>query len=247
MRATQKTFHISESKDRLDEILNESDTSFEELKEIPDVSRLTFKNGYYVDCSSIFIDIRRSKALTDVHKRPTLAKIYRCFISEMVAVFSDETRCREINIQGDCVWGVFNTPLREDIKSIINVMARANSVRKLINKRLSKKAITQIDVGIGASYGTALMVKAGFYGSAINDIIYMGDVVNMASKMCSLGDTGDATKSAQVITPVVYDNLDDTYQKFFTAKYENGNYYTKSHYTVDLIDSSFDNWADANA
>ncbi len=34
--------------------------------------------------------------------------------------------------------------------------------------------------------GRALVIKAGFSGSGINDLIYMGDVVNRASKMCGL-------------------------------------------------------------
>jgi class 3 adenylate cyclase len=41
--------------------------------------------------------------------------------------------------------------------------------------------------GIGMSYGRALMIKAGFNGSGINDVVYMGDVVNRASKLAGLG------------------------------------------------------------
>lgn len=47
--------------------------------------------------------------MTDEHKRPTLAKMYRAFLSECVAIMNAETDCKEININGDCVWGVFDT------------------------------------------------------------------------------------------------------------------------------------------
>jgi len=36
----------------------------------------------------------------------------------------------------------------------------------------------EIQAGIGVALGIALVIKAGFSGSGINDLIYMGDVVN---------------------------------------------------------------------
>ena len=59
-----------------------------------------------VNVNSLFIDIVGSSDMTDVHKRPTLAKIYRCFISECTAIMNDAALgdlCKEINIHGDCV------------------------------------------------------------------------------------------------------------------------------------------------
>jgi class 3 adenylate cyclase len=38
------------------------------------------------------------------------------------------------------------------------------------------------------SYGRALMIKAGYAGSGINDVVYMGDVVNEAAKLASYGN-----------------------------------------------------------
>lgn len=38
-------------------------------------------------------------------------------------------------------------------------------------------------VGIGLAYGRALMIKAGYKGSTINEVVWMGDVVNEASKL----------------------------------------------------------------
>lgn len=209
MRAIWKLFSESDSKQRLDNILNESDSSFPEQNEIPDSAKLTYKNGYYVNCSAIFVDIRGSKSLTDKYKRPTLAKIYRCFISEIVAVSVDSTKCREVNIQGDCVWSVYNTPYKADINDVFSTAAKMNSIIKLINKRMAKKGIDPIHVGIGMGYGRALMVKAGFNGSGLNDVVYMGDVVNKASDMCSQADTGSWQNKAQVCTEVFYNNLND--------------------------------------
>jgi len=45
-------------------------------------------------------------------------------------------------------------------------------------------------MGIGISYGRALMVKAGHNGGAVNDIVWLGDVVNEASTLCGYGNKG---------------------------------------------------------
>ena len=42
-------------------------------------------------------------------------------------------------------------------------------------------------LGQGLSYGRALMIKAGYNGSGINDVVYMGDVVNAAAKLAARG------------------------------------------------------------
>ena len=48
-----------------------------------------------------------------------------------------------------------------------------------------KATNTAVDANIGMDYGRALMAQAGFKGSGINDIIWMGDVVNSACHLCN--------------------------------------------------------------
>src|SRR5262249_49684288 len=63
-------------------------------------------------------------------------------------------------------------------------------------------------------YGRALMLKAGFKGSAINDIVWMGDVVNEASNLCAQGNR-DFNAPLQV-SAVAYGNMKEDYQKMLT-------------------------------
>ena len=109
------SYDVDKSSERMDEILNASDNDYCDKDSIPARSDLTFKNGYYVNVTAIFIDIVGSSDMTDEHKRPTLAKMYRAFLSECVAIMNAETDCKEININGDCVWGVFDTPYKSDV------------------------------------------------------------------------------------------------------------------------------------
>lgn len=124
-KETSYTYKIEDSADRMDDILDANDNDYEdEGNSIPSRDKLTYKNGYYVDVTAIFIDIVDSSKLTDGHKRPTLAKMYRCFLSECVAVMNSYEICKEININGDCVWGVFETPKMVDVEKVIEVAAK---------------------------------------------------------------------------------------------------------------------------
>ena len=64
----------------------------------PTTNNLTDSNKTYgIDAAILFVDIRDSSDLTDEHKRPTLAKLYRSYISEVVAVVNSFEDCNIIN------------------------------------------------------------------------------------------------------------------------------------------------------
>lgn len=181
--------HIS-SAQRIDEILDQSADQFREPHALPDRDDLTFSNGFYGSCSAIFVDIRDSSGLTSKHTRPVLAKIYRSFISEMVAVLNGTEQVREVNIVGDCVWAVYNTPYKADIDRVFGRAYTANTLKKLLNVKLVSKGYSALNFGIGIDYGRTLMIKAGYSGSGINDVVYMGDVVNSAAHLAHKAGRG---------------------------------------------------------
>ena len=205
MKSNYKDYRFEDALRRLDEILNASDNSYEEKNEIPRRDCLTYTNGFYVNCTAVFVDIRGSSELPQIHRRPVLAKIYRSFISEVIAIFNGNYTCKEINVQGDGVWAIFDTPCQNDIMNVLRRCAQVNSLIQIINFKLVKKNYNTFKVGIGVDYGRALMIKAGYKGSTINDVIWMGDVVNRASKLCSLGNRD--LNNPIVISEIVYDNL----------------------------------------
>lgn len=234
------TYKVEDSASRMDDILNASNNDYCDKDSIPARSSLTYKNGYYVNVTAIFIDIVGSSDMTDQHKRPTLAKMYRAFLSECVAIMNAETDCKEININGDCVWGVFDTPYKSDIDNVISVAAKLNSMIKILNYKLRKKNYTEISVGIGIDYGRALMVKAGYSGSAINDVIWMGDVVNSACHLCN--QAGRNFRKTIIISSVVYNNLNEQHQSLFSS-YTDG---WETKYEGDIINIKMENWYKEN-
>ena len=162
METNHISYDIDKSAKRIDDILNASNSEFEELLEIPSRDKLTFTNCFYINVGALFVDIRDSSDLTDEHKRPTLAKLYRSYISEVVAIINSFEDCKEINIVGDCVSAIFNARYQLQLQAMFSCSAKINSLIKILNYKLQKKNIQTISIGIGLAYGRALMMLYGW-------------------------------------------------------------------------------------
>lgn len=238
METNHINYDVEKSSKRIDDILNTSNTEFEELEEIPSRDKLTFTNGFYIKVGALFVDIRESSDLTDEHKRPTLAKLYRSYISEVVAVINSFEDCKEINIVGDCVSAIFNARYKSQLQAMFSCSAKINSLIKILNYKLKKKNIQTISIGIGLAYGRSLLVKAGYSGSSINDVVWMGDVVNEASNLCNKANKG--VNQCVLVDGDVECNLTD-YQKGL-LEYN----YTEQCYEGNIINNEMEKWYDEN-
>jgi len=208
MEVNYSYFDYTKSIERIDEILISSDASYEEHKGIPPRSNLSFLNGYYVDITVLFVDLRGSKKLADKHTRPVLAKIYRAYISEIIAVMKGNSTINEIYIEGDGVWGVFNTTTKNDVNQVFSTAASISSLIDILNIKLCKKNYSAISVGIGLEDGTSLYIKAGYKGSGINEVVWIGRTVGQAAAMCNEGNRTSSDKELMV-SKRVYDMLSD--------------------------------------
>ncbi len=236
METNYMKYDVDRSAQRIDEILNASNSSFSDTDEIPSREKLTFTNGYYVDVAALFIDIVGSSDMTDSHKRPTLAKMYRAFLSECVAIMNGSLNCKEVSINGDCVWGVFEILENREINAVFNTAARLHSFVKILNYKLWKKGYSEIKVGIEMDYGRALMVKAGYSGSGINDVIWMGDVVNSACHICN--KAGRNGRAILMVSSAIYYRLNDHNQGLLHSVYLD---YTQ-YYEGDIIIKEMEEW-----
>jgi len=222
-------YDYEKSIQRLDDILNAPDSKYDEKDEIPKRNDLTYTNGFYVKCNAIFVDIRGSSGLPLKYKNKTLARLYRAYISEIVAIMNNYEICREINIVGDCVSGIFEATKKEHSKKMIDVAAQINSIVQILNYKLCKKGKESIKIGMGISKGRALMIQAGYNGSGLKDVVWMGDVVNNASNLCGKGNKDG--NEVIVISKDVYNDLDGVVNN-------EGNKY-QSWFNNNLLDSSY--------
>lgn len=238
MEAKYSYYDYEKSIERIDEILDSSDASYEDRNSIPARDQLTFTNGYYVDASVIFIDMRGSKALAEKHKRPVLAKMYRTFISELVAVLRGHATVFEIYIEGDAVWGVFDTPTRNDIDKVFSTACQAASLVDILNIKLKRKNYTQIGVGIGLAYGQSLLIKAGYRTSGVNEVVWIGKVVGEAAKLCDLG--GRLWTNRTFVSNTFYSNLNESNQKLLSKDWAN------DCYCGNVVNTTMNEWVNKN-
>lgn len=239
MKSNHNSYDFEKSRDRIDRILDSSDKSYEEVNSIPSRDKLTFTNGFYVNCTSMFVDIRGSSSFAEKYRRPTLAKIYRSYISEVVAVINGNLNCSEINIEGDCVWGIFDTPKKSDIDYVFSTAAEVSSIVKTLNCKYKKVKIDPISIGIGLDYGRALMIKAGYSGSGLNEVVWMGEVVNSASKLCSYGNKSYFDYELMA-SGVIQNNLND-YNKGLLSWNSN-----RSCYHGSIVNTVMEEWYEEN-
>jgi class 3 adenylate cyclase len=234
MEAAYSYYNFRESIDRIDDILNGSEANYTETKSIPSRDKLTFDNGYYVHASALCVDIRRSSQLPFINSPTALAKIYRCYISEVVATIKGDSNVNEIYIEGDGIWAIFNTPSIDDIDEVFSSAARVASLIDILNNRLSHVDIKPITVGIGLTYGEALYIKAGYKGSGINEVVWLGQLVSEAHELCSYANKNGVNRT--VVSSVFYDNLND-HNKGLLRRY-----YGRNIYHGGVVNTVMEEW-----
>ena len=231
MKVTHSTYNFDKSLERIDNILNSSDYNYKNHKGIPSEGSLNFKNGFYIDVAVVFIDIRGSKELTNNHKRPVLAKIYRSYISEVIAVMKDNSTINDIFIEGDGVWAVFNTTSKEDIQNVLNTVAQISSLINILNKKLLRKDYSEIQVGIGMEMGETLYLQAGYSGHNVKELVWIGKVVGKSAELSGYG-CKELEDERIMVSKKVYKKL-TAYQQSFLEENENRDCYQGTFWWKD--------------
>ena len=237
METKQKKYNFVESFQRIDDILDEPDKSFEESKSIPSRNNLTYKNGFYVDCSVIAVTLGGLIEDPGKFSMPVLTKIYRSFISETVAILNSNSQCIDIKINGDCLTGVYNTPHKSDIDNMFSDAAKIASLVKALSCKLEERGLHKVHACIGMDYGRSLMVKAGYAGSGINEIFWIGGVFSRAAQLRGYAKKDKGADSTYVSTKI-FVNLSD-YHKILLRKHASHNCYLG-----DVVNVSMDEWKD---
>ncbi len=118
--------------------------------------------------------------------------------------------------------------------------ARACSMVDILNYKLKKRNYTTYSVGVGMDYGRALMIKAGNEGSSVNDVVWMGDVVNQACHLSNEANSGLFDKRV-FLSNVIYENLNESNQKLCTK--DTG----RDIYQADIVNVYMNNWLEKSA
>lgn len=171
--------------------------SITETDTVPDIddSAITYPNLVtkeqkckLIETCVLYIDIRNSTELNNVHQRPTLAKLYSSFVRSMTkcgGYYGGKVR----NIVGDRVMVIFDKI--NCFQNAINTAILMNSVScYIINKNFPHN---EIKCGIGIDYGKMLAAKAGIIkqgseNTSNKSLVWLGRPANVASKLTDIAN-----------------------------------------------------------
>lgn len=109
---------------------------------------------------------------------------------------------------------------------------------RTLNIKLKKKGYNQIKVGIGLHYGQALVIKAGYKGSGINEVTWIGELIGKAADYCSKANKN--YRKIIILSDTFYQNLND-HNKNLCSKVN----YT-DYYEGDVVSVTMDKWVQEN-
>lgn len=150
-----------------------------------------------VETTVLYVDMRRSTALSLKHKREVVARLYSAFVRAMTRcakVFGGEVR----GIIGDRVMMLFDQ--RDCYTNAVDTAVLINSVCQcILNKYFTHE---DLSFGIGIDYGRMLAAKTGIrrHGSAqqsYRSLVWLGRPANVASKL-----TDHANKPAETFDAI---------------------------------------------
>ncbi len=183
-------YDYKERKKKVEEILDNTD-KVNDVEKFPRDEDFTYTNGYKAWAGAIFVDLRNSTTLFSENNDVDIAKVIRGFTSEIIEILrkdTDSNELKEIGIRGDCVFAVYSAPQKSDLYDIANRSFYINTYMKMLNKLLAERGLPNIKAGIGLAAKKTLAVKAGRKSSGINNLVWIGESVAIASKLSDLGN-----------------------------------------------------------
>lgn len=240
-------YKYEERNNEIDKIL-ENDIVIEEKKRIPSSDSFTFNKGYEAWVTAVFVDIRNS---TDVifnnENQQEAFKIINSFTSEVIEIMHSNNNYHDIGIRGDCIYGIYSTPSKEDIYDATNVAFYINTFIGMLNKKLEQNGLRTITVGIGVATSKTTVLKSGRKNININNNIWFGESVALASHLSDLANK--EYDDSIIISDITYINIiDKMYGKNTEAKtWFNEEWHNQNKiYRCNIIKKEFDKWINNN-
>lgn len=162
----------------------------EKVQRVPEHADLTLgETAKEFQAAAMFVDVRDSSRLTEVHRPVTAMKVYNAFLNGVVRIIrSQGGHIRSFN--GDGVLAFFDSTGGEP--SIIAVRTAKKImffVRNVLLPKLNDKEYARgFDAGIGIDYGKILTTKVGIRKENNNDLVWPATATNLAAKLGGKGE-----------------------------------------------------------
>ena len=149
--------------------------------------------------TAVFVDLKRSTALSAYSSPKPSAFAYTYFVRAMVVIF-ERFGSNYIDIQGDGVFALFSGP-QSEFYAVASAITARTEIEFDIAERFEEATSTDWDLtaGVGIDRGTLLVRRLGLRDAKRNEV-WAGKPVNMAAKLSSVADSNQVVVSERVFS-----------------------------------------------
>lgn len=221
--------HISIDTDEFGKTLKQSllnlpeTETFKSIAEIGDIKSLSPKL-VHATVVAVFVDKTNLRSEAE----------FSILMQALADVFSENTRCKDIQTLGCRVVGIFDTPYKQDVDSALESVGKINSLFNLVNKLRGQRNEHNINKGIGMAYGQLHLTACPLVDEIV--INWSGEPLETSLKYA---EDAMSVSTRVYVAYSIYNNLKEEYQKLFNEGSE-------GKYVSNPINIAFDHWIESN-
>lgn len=161
-------------------------------------------------------------------------RMLRLVASEFYNILLSHKGIRDIKDIDDKFVALYDTPLKSDIDSLLEMVAKINAVTNFFNYRMKTDTLKEpaIKIGIAMHYSHLIICRLGTADMNNISICYRGQAVKQTLKL--VDDHEMTTTNNIYVTDTFYNNLKKEYQEFFSQENET--------YVASIINTAINNW-----
>lgn len=144
--------------------------------------------------------------------------IYETVTSEVGKAMSEDINCIDVFAIGNCIYGIFYTPIKESMKLLIDCLAKVHSTLILF---ANISGLKDFNYRIVANYGDVYFANYRWFGNIFDNVL------DEARK--------EPTDNYVYITDFIRRNITEKYQNFFTPE-------EMPWFKANMVNTIFNNW-----
>lgn len=171
---------------------------------VPEITDVSHAEAKTITTSVLHIDMRGSTNIIRQFNAVDALKIYKIFHATMVSVALFKGG-KVRTFAGDRI-GVLFDPSRSVDDAVETALLMQGVIEQILNPIFQERAGYSIQYGIGVDYGIMLVGRIGQYGNSNNDLVWVGEAMNVASKLADdmgagvfISDTVHSNMSSKIM------------------------------------------------
>lgn len=234
MNCDNKKFSLSNSVRRMDSAIQDIDNLIcirDSIKESEGQDESIFQSAYIL-ATVMSVVVHSDTDWDDPQGEKELALGYKIILQETIALLRDCSICRAYFIDGVHIIGVFDTPQKENIKTVVDLSARISSMIEIWKFKRDRNKLCDFRCSIGIHYGRLLKFDEEDKSHSGNKSVFLGLAMQQAD-IISYQPISEKQTSSIRISSSVYQNLSADYQKMFHWEIKYG-CYKSTLYNVEM-------------